>query len=79
MAGVEEFEEILSEEFAAQAEAQLDEAMHMLASENSELWEELETLAQSVGQSRSGQAAAPRLAAMGSPRWMLNWRRPSGN
>ncbi len=53
--GLEEFEEIFSEEFAAQAEAQLDEAMQMLASENPELWRQFEALSQSAGRSDSSR------------------------
>ena len=47
--GMEEFEEIFSEELAMQAEAQLDEAMRMMASENPELWQQFETFAKSMG------------------------------
>ena len=43
------FEDIFSEEFAAEAEAQLNEAMEMLASENPELWQQFETFAKSMG------------------------------
>ena len=43
------FEEIFSEEFAAEAEAQLNEAMEMLASENPELWQQFESFAKSMG------------------------------
>lgn len=60
VAGTEDFEEIFSEEFAAQAEAQLDEAMQMLASENPELWRQLESFAQSVAPSADVPEGQPR-------------------
>ena len=48
-AGTDTFEDIFSEEFAAEAEAQLNEAMEMLASENPELWQQFESFAKSMG------------------------------
>ena len=41
----EEFDDIFSEEFGAQAEAQLNEAMEILASENPMMWEQLQQMA----------------------------------
>ena len=43
------FDDLFSEEFAAEAEAQLNEAMEMLASENPELWQQFESFARSMG------------------------------
>ena len=48
-AGTDAFDDIFSEEFAAEAEAQLNEAMDMLASENPELWQQFESFAKSMG------------------------------
>ena len=48
-AGTDAFDDIFSEEFAAEAEVQLNEAMEMLASENPELWQQFESFAKSMG------------------------------
>ena len=53
-AGTDAFDDIFSEEFAAEAEAQLNEAMEMLASENPELWQQFESFAKSMGMGGSG-------------------------
>lgn len=49
MPGMEDFEDLFSEEFAAQAEAQLDEAMQMFSTENPALWQQFEAFAKSMG------------------------------
>ena len=53
-AGTDAFDDIFSEEFAAEAEAQLNEAMEMLASENPELWQQFESFAKSMGMGDPG-------------------------
>lgn len=53
-AGTDAFDDIFSEEFAAEAEAQLNEAMEMLASENPELWQQFESFAKSMGMGGPG-------------------------
>ena len=53
-AGTDTFDDIFSEEFAAEAEAQLNEAMEMLASENPELWQQFESFAKSMGMEGGG-------------------------
>lgn len=53
-AGTDAFDDIFSEEFAAEAEAQLNEAMEMLASENPELWQQFESFAKSMGMEGPG-------------------------
>lgn len=55
-AGTDAFDDIFSEEFAAEAEAQLNEAMEMLASENPELWQQFESFAKSMGAGDGGSA-----------------------
>lgn len=52
-------EELFSSEFAAEAEAQMDEAMKMLSEENPELWQQFETIAKSMGLDDAGTGAAP--------------------
>ena len=56
--GSDAFEDIFSEEFAAEAEAQLNEAMEMLASDNPELWQQFESFAKSMGMDSSGEGGA---------------------
>ena len=55
--GGDSFEEIFNEEFAVEAEAQLNEAMEMLASENPELWQQFESFAKSMGMDDVGGAS----------------------
>jgi hypothetical protein len=55
-AGTDAFDDIFSEEFAAEAEAQLNEAMDMLASENPELWQQFESFAKSMGMEGDGNS-----------------------
>ena len=55
-AGTDAFDDIFSEEFAAEAEAQLNEAMEMLASENPELWQQFESFAKSMGMEGGGSS-----------------------
>ena len=55
----EEFDDIFSEEFGAQAEAQLNEAMEILASENPMMWEQLQQMAK-TGFPGGGGAAGGR-------------------
>lgn len=45
----EEMEQMFGAEFAAEAEAQLGEAMQMLSDENPELWRQFETFTKSMG------------------------------
>ncbi len=49
-----EFNEVFSEEFAAQAQVQLGEAMKMMQSENPELWKQFEQFSTSLGMPSSG-------------------------
>lgn len=58
--GMEDFEEIFSEEFAAKAEEQLDHAISQLASENPQLWQHFERLAKGMAgeEGRGGEGAA---------------------
>ena len=49
MPGMQDLEELFSEEFAAEAEAQLDEAMQMFSTENPALWQQFEAFAKSMG------------------------------
>ena len=52
-------EELFSSELAAEAEAQLDEAMKMLSDENPELWQQFETFAKSMGLDDVARGPAP--------------------
>ena len=56
-----EMEELFSSEFAAEAEAQLDEAMKMFSSQNPELWQQFESFAKSMGldEMAAGMGPAP--------------------
>lgn len=53
-----EFNEVFSDEFAAQAEAQLGEAMKMLQSENPEIWKQFDQFSSNLGMP-SGAAFNP--------------------
>lgn len=50
---------MFSEEFVAQAEAQLDEAMKMLSSQNPALWQQFQTFAKSMGLEEGAQFPPP--------------------
>lgn len=52
-------EELFSPEFAAEAEAQLDEAMKMLSDENPELWQQFESFTKSMGLDSMGAGPVP--------------------
>ena len=57
--GMEDLEDMFSEEFVAQAEAQLDEAMKMLSSQNPALWQQFQTFAKSMGLEEGAQFPPP--------------------
>ncbi len=52
-----EFSEVFSEEFAAQAETQLEEAMKMMQSENPDLWKQFEDFSSTLGIPPGGVAS----------------------
>ena len=54
-----EFDDIFSSEFAAEAEAQLGEAMKVLSSENPELWQQFETITKSMHLEDLGMGSIP--------------------
>ena len=57
--GMEDLEDMFSEEFVAQAEAQLDEAMKMFSSQNPALWQQFQTFAKSMGLEEGAQFPPP--------------------
>lgn len=59
-------DELFSSEFAAEAEAQLDEAMKMLSDENPELWQQFESFTKSMGLDGMGAGPVPPAFGMAS-------------
>ena len=60
-----EFDQVFGEEFAAQAETQLNEAMKMMQSENPDLWKQFEEFSKTVGVSEGAALNVGGVASTG--------------